>query len=170
MRVYYATPRYYSSYFNPASVCGRACVRACMHTGVRVHIYYATPRCYSTWAPNIQGFTNKRDITFNFFWNITLLLPFLGTIKLPFVVIMYNCLQCYVNNYERLFTTSCIFSSIVPSYVIQRQGIDRRYYNYQYYVTISRVGFPEAIKILTGSTQCQGINGYFCKKNLILFL
>ena len=63
----------------------------------------------------------------------------------------------------QLFTMSCIISLIVQSYVTQGQGITRRYYNCQYYTAISRVGFPEAIKILTGSTKYQGIDGYFCE-------
>ena len=40
----------------------------------------------------------------------------------------------------------------------QGQGITRRYYNWEYYVSI----IQEAIKILTGSTAYQGIDVYFC--------
>ena len=52
--------------------------------------------------------------------------------------------------------------TIVPSHVTQGQGVTRRYYNCQYYVTISRVGFQEANHIFTGSTKYQGIDEHFC--------
>ena len=57
------------------------------------------------------------------FSKFTLPLRFLRTIELPFVVIMFNCLQCYVNNCIQSFTSSCVFPMIVPSYVIQGQGV-----------------------------------------------
>ena len=57
----------------------------------------------------------------------------------------------------------CVFSMIVPSYIIQEQGIARRFYNLMTsnIVAILRVTFQETIKILTGSTKYQDIDGYF---------
>ena len=77
--------------------------------------------------------------------------------ELTFVVI-HNCLQRYANNYIQLFTTSYVFSSIVPSYIIQGQGITKHCYDSQYCITI----IQEAIKILTISTMYQHIDAYFC--------
>ena len=71
------------------------------------------------------------------FFKFTLLLLFLRTIELPIQVITYNCPQRYANNYVQL-STSCVFSSIVPTYVLQGQGVIRHYYNGQYYVAILR--------------------------------
>ena len=62
----------------------------------------------------------------------TQLLPFPRTMELPFVVITYNSPQYYVKNDVELLT-SRVFSSIVRSYVTQRQGVARRYCNRQYY-------------------------------------
>ena len=80
--------------------------------------------------------------------------------------ITYNCLQHYVNNHVQLSTMLCeqlrtivnVFSMIVQSYVTLEQRVARCYYNWQYYVAILRVG--KTIKILTGSTKYQGIDGY----------
>ena len=52
------------------------------------------------------------------------------------IILRSYYIQCYVNSYIH-------------------------YSNCQYYVTISRVGFQEVIKISTGSTKYQGIDGYF---------
>ena len=76
------------------------------------------------------------------------ILPCLRTIDLSFVV-TYNCLQCYVNNYVRLLTTSCVFSSIVQSYVIQR--------NASLHVTIAANITLTFREIKPGSTKYQGI-------------
>ena len=54
---------------------------------------------------------------------------FLQTIELPFVAVTYNCPQRYANNYVQLFTTSCVFSTSVRSYVTKGQGVTRRYCN-----------------------------------------
>ena len=78
------------------------------------------------------------------FSNIIFLLPFLQTIELPFVVITYNCPHRYVNNY--------IYSLIVQSYVIQRQGV----------ATITASVMLQIQEILTGSTKYQGIDGDLC--------
>ena len=90
------------------------------------------------------------------FFKFTPLLPFLQKIKLPFVVFMYINLQHCTNNYVQLLTTSCVFSSIVHSYVIQGQGFARHYYDCQCNK------FQGVINILTGSTKYQGIDGCFC--------
>ena len=80
------------------------------------------------------------------------------------VVIMYNCRQCYVNNYVQMLTT-CVFSSIVPSFVTQGQGVAMRYYNCQNYVGISR---DDDWQHQAPSTKHQGIDGYFCD-NVFLY-
>ena len=105
-----------------------------------------------------QGFIYDTTVglsQFNFFF-FTLLLPFLQKIKLPFVVFMYISLQHCTNNYVQLLTTSCVFSSIVHSYVIQGQGVARHYYDCQCHK------FQGVINILTGNTKYQGIDGCFC--------
>ena len=60
---------------------------------------------------------------FSFFLEIHPLLPFLRAIELPLVVIMYNCVQTYANNYVQLMTMLCFFSLTVRNYVIQGQGV-----------------------------------------------
>ena len=66
--------------------------------------------------------------------------------------------QCYLINCVPLLTT-CVFSSIVRSYVIQGQGVARHCYNYQHNLQFRELNFPEAIKILTGNTKYQGTGG-----------
>ena len=73
----------------------------------------------------------------------------------------------HANNYVHLCAAPCVFSTIVPSCLIQGQCVARRYYQCQCYVTISRVAFQEAIMISTGSTKYQCIDGYFCD-NVVL--
>ena len=84
-------------------------------------------------------------------------LSFLRTIELPFVIITYNCRQNHANNCVQLFTTSCVFCSIVQSYVIQGQYVFKRYYAPITYSITSQ--FRD---ILIGRTKYQGIYGYFC--------
>ena len=89
--------------------------------------------------------------------------------QINFLVTTYNCPQHYADNYVRLFTTLCVFfSTIVRSDVIHEPGVARCYCNCQYYVAISRVTFKEAIKMSTGNTKYQGIEGVVCEFFLIL--
>ena len=129
-------------------------------------VCYATPRrCFASRAPNFQGFIYNPTVgssQFYYFIKFTPQLTFLRTIKLPFIT--YNCLQCYVNNYVQLLT-SCVFSLIVPNDITQGQGVTT---TASITVAISRVGFQEAIKILTGTTKYEGTDGYFWTIFLIL--
>ena len=84
-----------------------------------------------------------------------MLFPFLQTIELLFVVIAYNCLQCYANNCVQLFTMSCVFSMIFQSYITHGQGVARHHCNCLYYIVILRGVFQGAIRILIGSTKAQ---------------
>ena len=98
-------------------------------------------------------------LTFKF-KKITSALPFLRTTELHFVISAYSYPQPHANNYVTFFTMSCVFSTIVPSYVRQGHQFGIHYYNVHYFVVILRVGFQEAIKILTACTKYQGINGF----------
>ena len=61
----------------------------------------------------------------------------------------------------QLLITSCVFSLIVQSYVIQGQG--HRYTLLQLPVLrLYLKSWKEAIKILSGSTKYKGIYGYVC--------
>ena len=113
-----------------------------MYVHVCLYVCYATPRhC-------ILGCqTFRLGCRFNFFKihpAVTLGLA------------LTNCPQRYANNY--MHSVMHLFM-ILSSYVIliQWKCIAKYCYKYNcwYYITISRVGFPEAINILTGSTKCQ---------------
>ena len=89
-------------------------------------------------APNFQGFIYDPHNQVICFILFTQLSPFLRTIQLPFVVISTAVCNATQTITLQLLTKSCIFSSIVQSYVIQQKGIFRRYSNCQYYVAIWR--------------------------------
>ena len=74
-----------------------------------VFVCYATPRYLVSRASNCQGFTyDRRKETYHYDLKkkFVLLLAFL-IIVLPFVVIMYNCSQCYADNFAMLHKQFC---------------------------------------------------------------
>ena len=81
------------------------------------------PRRLASRVPNFPGLRYEPTIgssPFYLFLKFTALITFLRIIELPFVIIMYNGPQ-------ELLTIFCVFSSIIQSYVIQRQGVATRY-------------------------------------------
>ena len=114
---------------------------------------------FASRTPHFQGFIFQSGRLSFIISRFTPLSPFLRTVELPFIVITYNCPQRNDNNSVQLLTTPCVFSSIVQSHVIQGLRVARRHYHYQYYIQ----AFQEVIKILTGNTKYQTIDGYFCE-------
>ena len=116
------------------------------------------------WVISLIFFRNSPAIIFSMNNQITLCSYYA---QLSAVLRRQLCTIVYTYAHTLLTHTivNNVFSTMVPSYVTQGQGITKCCYNCQCYLAISsyisKVTFQEAINILTG-TKYQGIDGYFC--------
>ena len=117
-------------------------------------MYAIPPRRFPSRATHFQGFLydpRGSSSQFYLFRNSHRYYVFYEQWNYPMQLLRAYYPQRCKNNYVQLLTTSCVFCSIVDNYVIQGQGVNRRYYSI-------RSQFRE---ILTGSIKYQGIDGYF---------
>ena len=91
---------------------------------------------YVSRTPNVQGSSTTRRTDCNSFMFLENYLDITLSLNNRVTLCSYN-VHTITYKYIQLFTTSCVFSTIVQSYVTQWQGAARRSCNCQYYVAIS---------------------------------
>ena len=113
---------------------------------VSLYVCYATsPRCFASRVSNFQGFIYDHTVGSSqiiFFSKFTLCTN--NQITLCNYYIQLSAILC-----KHLLTSSCVFSSIVQSYVIQRKAALHATITASFTSQIQ-----DAINILTGSTPC----------------